>query len=74
MPFVFEPEVIEKLDVSFPVSSTILNLLSWITQWHLTEIIGCWKTTDEANDIIPGGGTAVTALQTAQHTEVAPTG
>lgn len=24
--------------------------------------------------IIPGGGTAVTALQTAQHTEVAPTG
>lgn len=24
--------------------------------------------------MIPGGGTAVTALQTAQHTEVAPTG
>lgn len=23
---------------------------------------------------LPGGGTAVTALQTAQHTEVAPTG
>lgn len=23
---------------------------------------------------VPGGGTAVTALQTAQHTEVAPTG
>lgn len=23
---------------------------------------------------MPGGGTAVTALQTAQHTEVAPTG
>jgi hypothetical protein len=24
--------------------------------------------------LVPGGGTAVTALQTAQHTEVAPTG
>ena len=29
-----------------------------------------WRVTAS----IPGGGTAVTALQTAQHTEVAPTG
>jgi len=29
---------------------------------------------EEEYCIIPGGGTAVTALQTAQHTEVAPTG
>lgn len=28
----------------------------------------------KTESLIPGGGTEVTALQTAQHTEVAPTG
>lgn len=34
--------------------------------------LGTWARRKRGN--IPGGGTAVTALQTAQHTEVAPTG
>lgn len=32
------------------------------------------KKINKMKQIGPGGGTAVTALQTAQHTEVAPTG
>ena len=46
-----------------------LTKIDWVDFYNVS---GLQISEEEGN--VPGGGTAVTALQTAQHTEVAPTG